>query len=126
MIAAAIFFMAVFAILGLVSNALRNARVLQQPTVEPDMLAAMTVLTNRLYEGTESGDFDEIAPGMYPDYSWSRTTEQVASNSLFKVDLTVSHSVEGKEVESKMSILLFRPGSPQGSAFGGIGGGFGR
>ena len=120
--ASAIFFMCVFAILGLVGNALRNARVLQEHTVEPDMLAATTVLTNRLYEGTESGDFEDIAPDSYPGFTWTRNIEQVASNGFFRVDLTVSHDVRGKAVDSTMSIMLYRPDSPPGSGFGGIGG----
>lgn len=132
MIATAIFFIAIFAILGLVGNALRNAQVLQQHSVDPGMLAGMTALTNRLTEGTESGDFEDIAPGSFPGYSWSRDIYQVASNGLFRVDLTVTHSVKGRDVESKMSILLYRPDSPPGSGFGGLGlgggfgGGFGR
>lgn len=125
MIATAIFFIAVFAILGLVGNALRNAQVLQQHSVDPGMLAGMTALTNRLTEGTESGDFEDIAPGSFPGYSWTRDTYQVASNGLFRVDLTVTHSVKGRDVESKMSILLYRPDSRPGSGFGGLGGGFG-
>lgn len=126
MIATAIFFIAMFAILGLVGNSLRNARVLQQHSVDPGMLAGMTALTNRLNEGTESGDFEDIAPGSFPGYSWSRDIYQVASNGLFRVDLTVTHSVSGRDVESKMSILLYRPDSPPGSGFGGLGGGFRR
>ena len=123
MIATAIFFICVFAILALVSTSLRNARVLQQHTVEPGMLAGMTALTNRLMEGSETGDFEDIAPGSFPGYSWTRYIEQVASNGLFRVDLMVSHDINGKPVESKMSVLLYRPESPPGSAFGGMGGG---
>ena len=125
MIATTIFFISVFAIMGLVTNSLRNAQVLQQHTVDTGMLAAMTVLTNRLFEGTESGDFEDIAPGSYPGYSWTRDVYQVASNGLFRVDLTVSHSVKGRDVDTKMSILLYRPMSPPGKGFGGVGGGFG-
>ncbi len=123
MIATAIFFMCVFAILALVSTSLRNARVLQQHSVDPGMLAGMTALTNRLMEGSETGDFEDIAPGSFPGFTWTRYIEQVASNGLFRVDLMVSHDINGKPVESKMSILLYRPESPPGSAFGGMGGG---
>ncbi len=123
MVASMIFFISVFAILGLVASSLKNARSLQEISVEPDMLAAMTVLTNRLVEGTESGDFEDIAPGSYPNYTWTRSIEQVASNGLFRVDLTVSHDVKGKSVDSQMSILLYSPNSPRGLGFGGMPGG---
>src|SRR5262245_43913614 len=71
-IAVAIFFMAVFAILGLVSNTLRNARALQRVEADAGMLAGELSLTNRLYEGFDSGDFSGFSESgdMYPGYSW--------------------------------------------------------
>lgn len=119
MVASAILFICVFAILGLVTNSLRNAQVLQQHSVDPGMLAGMSVLTNRLYEGTESGDFEDIAPGSFPGYSWTRETYEVSSNGLFRIELSVTHPVGHKVVESRMSILLFRPDSPAGNSSGG-------
>ncbi len=63
MIACGVFFMCVFAILALVSNTLRNARVLRATKVDPGMIAAQLSLTNRLFEGSESGDFGDLYPG---------------------------------------------------------------
>src|SRR5258706_13557967 len=89
MIALAIFFMALFSILALISNTLRNARALQ--VIEPDagMLAGQLSLTNQLYVGSESGDFGDD----YPGYTWTREVSEAATNGLFKVDFIVSHRV---------------------------------
>ncbi len=111
MIALAMFFMAVFAILGLISNTLRNARWIQQTTVDASMVASELSLTNRLIEEPDTGDFGEL----YPDYEWTSDTQEVASNSLFQVDFIVQRRSGHQQVESIMSILLFRPDSPPGS-----------
>jgi hypothetical protein len=111
MIATAILFACVFAILSVVATGLRGARVLQQPDVDPSMVAAMISLTNILTEGSDSGDFETIAPGVYPGYRWSSDIYEVSSNGLFKIDLLVTHSESGKAQESHMSLLLYRPDS---------------
>ena len=51
MIAIGIFFMAVFAILGLVSSSLENARRLQRPIVDASPVAGYLLQTNKLVEG---------------------------------------------------------------------------
>jgi len=51
MIAIGIFFMAAFAILGLVSSSLEYARRLQRPMVEAGAVAGELSLTNKLVEG---------------------------------------------------------------------------
>lgn len=111
MIAVAILCACVFAILSVVGTGLRGARVLQQPDVDPSMVAGLLSLTNKLTEGEDSGDFDTVAPGVYPGYTWYSTTYEVASNGLFKIDLTVRHNEGGKAQESSMSFLLYRPES---------------
>ena len=116
MIALGIFFMAMFAILGLVSNSLRNARALQRKTVSCGMVAAELSLTNKLTEGLETGDFGD----MYPDFNWTRDIYEAETNGIFQVDMIVQRRAGGA-VESKMSILLFRPESPQGSLSRGTG-----
>ena len=115
MIALGIFFMALFTILGVVSNALRNARALQRKTVDAAMIAAELSLTNKLKEGLETGDFGD----MYPDFEWTRDIYEVQTNHLYQVDMIVQRR-SGGPVESKMSILLFRPDSPPGSMDGGV------
>jgi len=112
MVALAIFFMAVFTILGLMSTLLRNARILQNKKgVDAGLVAAQLTLTNKLTEEVESGDFGD----MYPDYNWTRDTYEVSTNGLYQVDIIVQRGSGSGPVESKMSILLFRPESGQGS-----------
>jgi hypothetical protein len=109
MIALGIFFMAVFTILALVSNTLRNARGLQDTEVDPGMLAAQLTLTNRLYEGAESGDFGDI----YPDYTWDQYSTPI-TNGLWQVDFTIHHRVGRTKVDNSMSILVYSPNSQVG------------
>lgn len=117
MIALAIFFMAVFAILGLISSVLRNARLLQnKKAVDAGMVAAQQLcLTNKLVEEVQSGDFGD----MYPDYTWTMDTYEAATNGLFQVDIIVQRGSSGA-VQSKMSVLRFAPDSAPGSLSGGM------
>jgi len=107
MIACGIFFMAIFAILSLVSSTLRNARILRRVDVDAGMVAAQVCNTNKLYEGTQSGDFGNL----YPDYSWETYTTEVATNHLFQVDIMVRRRGLQQPVD-KMSIYYFAPDSP--------------
>jgi hypothetical protein len=118
MIASGLFFMAMFAILGLVAGTLRNARGIQKVDVDAGMIAAELSLTNKLAEETVSGDFGDLHPG----YSWRRDGylwPTAPTNGLFQVDFTVSHQVGYHPVETHMSILLFRPDSQSGLGMGG-------
>ena len=109
--------MAVFAILGLMSSVLRNARLLQSKKgVDAGMVAAQYLcLTNKLVEEVQSGDFGD----MYRDYSWTMDTYEAATNGLFQVDIIVQRGSSGA-VESKMSVLRFAPDSSPGSLSGGM------
>ncbi|HEY0454918.1 MAG TPA: hypothetical protein VGE41_00985 [Verrucomicrobiae bacterium] len=121
-IACAIFFMVVFALLEVVVQGLSAARSLQQREPDAGMLAAILSMTNKLEETTEEGDFENLAPGLYPGYRWARSVEQVGSNGLFQVDYIVyyakSHGKRGLS-EAHMSMLLFKPDSPPGARFSG-------
>ena len=123
MIACAIFFMAVFAILQLVTTGLIQAKALQQREPDAGVLAATLSLTNQLVEGSQAGDFEDIAPHLYPGYRWSADVNEVMSNGLFQVDFTITGTVGKKRglSESRMSILMFRPLSKPGSKSGGMG-----
>src|SRR5438552_3795562 len=90
MIASGIFFIAMFAILGLLAQTLRNARVLRVTRVDSGMIAAQLTLTNKLYEGSESGDFGNYSSG----YSWASTDEELMSNGLHQVQFEAVHSGE--------------------------------
>jgi len=107
MIALAIFFMAIFTILGSVSQSLAAARRLQQKFPDMGMLTADLMLTNRLEEGTGQGDFGDA----YPGYRWAGATNQIATNGLFQIDFTI-YRIEGRNsTEYTTSILVWRPDS---------------
>ena len=115
MIATAIFFTATFAILGVIATTLRNARALQKIEVDAGMLAAQLTLTNRLFEGTESGDFGDL----YPDHTWDQENTPI-TNGLWRVDFVVHRRVGRQAVDTSMSILVFSPDSPAGGFGGGL------
>lgn len=104
MIALGIFFAAVFTILALVSQILRNARGLQRPQVDAGMAAALYVNTNRFPEGTVSGDLgDPLA-----DYSYEIVTDEFATNGLMQADIVLSRRGGGQPADT-LSILVFDP-----------------
>lgn len=104
MVASAVLVISLASILLIVSNGIRTARILDRVHVDASSAAAELSLTNRLEEGTDSGDFGNLHPG----YSWTREVTEAGTNGLFRVDFVVSG---GGEAESKLSILLFRPAS---------------
>jgi Tfp pilus assembly protein PilV len=111
MIAIFIFFVALFAILELVSQNLRIARGLYKNVPHAGMLAAELSLTNKLEESAgTSGDFGEL----YPGWSWDQQIALVSSNGLFQVDFKV-YRPGGREAYSELSLLLYRPESVQGA-----------
>jgi Tfp pilus assembly protein PilV len=110
MVASFIFFTAIFAILEIVSQGLRSARLIQQTFPDASGLAAEFALTNKLEEGVEQGDFGDL----HPEYTWSREVMQVATNGLFEVRYTI---YRGATEDSTMSLLLFRPESQPPGVF---------
>jgi Tfp pilus assembly protein PilV len=104
MIASAIFFLAMFSLLGVMSNCIHAAAILQKNAPTAGMAVAKLSLTNKLEEATLTGDFGEV----YPDYRWELDPREILTNGLFQVDVTVFH--DGR-VFSTMSVLLFRPDS---------------
>jgi hypothetical protein len=104
MVASAIFFAAMFALLGVMSNGLHAAALLQKNAPTAGMAVAKLTLTNKLEEVTQSGNFGEL----YPDYRWELSPREIMTNGLFQVDVTVYRT---DKVYSTMSILLFRPES---------------
>lgn len=111
MIAMAIFFMCVFAILAMVSNTLRNARALQATHVDAGALASFLTLSNRLDEGVYSGDFGDL----YPDYDYEYEVIPI-TNGLVRVNMVVRGGSGKRPEESQMSILLFLANQPPGPA----------
>ena len=107
MIAVGIFFMAIFAILSLVSGSLKNARRLRRLQVDSGMVAAQLLIrTNRFAEGSDSGNFGNV----YPDYRWSYQCQQVETNGLLQFDIQVYRQGVHDPVD-RMSVLVFSPDS---------------
>ena len=107
MIASGILFVCLFAILGLLANTLRNARALQRAPVDAGMLAAELSLTNKLSEGSDSGDFGDL----YRDYRWKREIFVAETNGFFAVDFVVFRRGQERTPESQMTVLFYRPDS---------------
>lgn len=120
MIAMAIFFMAIFAILGLVSQNLQIARSLSLGEIDISAVAvelSLQTLTNReMNEGFVSGDFGETFPGA----TWGANLYLVSSNAgglasrssgggLYQADITITWSQNQLVKERQTSLLLYRP-----------------
>ena len=118
MIAAAMFFLGVFAILGLVSASLGNARRLQRPQVDASPVLAIFASTNKLVEDTYTGNLSELLGKNYNDYRWTAEVIEVATNKFYTVRAIIQPA-NGSEVISDLSTLCFAPDSPPGSLDGG-------
>ena len=119
MIAVSIFFMAVFAILGLMSRSLAQARSLQPLQVDANMVAAELSLTNRLEEGPIPPEIIQRFEHMYPGYTCGGTITEAKTNGYFEIDIDVGGITAGKHVmRSHNKVVLFRPLS--GNRRGGI------
>jgi len=119
-IAIAIFFMATFAILGVVSAGLRNARALRRIAPDAGMVASELSVrftsTNQVSEGVGSGDFGDD----YPDYSYTWDLYEVETNHLCQLDIVVQRRTGGEPLESRLSLNLFLPNLQGGSLSGTI------
>src|SRR5262245_20457682 len=81
LIACAICFMVAFALLELVTRGLVAARSLQIREPDPGLILAQISLSNTLEEAELlAGDFEDIAPKMYPGYKWAAQITEVGSN----------------------------------------------
>lgn len=116
-IACAIFFMVAFALLELVTRSLVAAKALQIREPDPGLVLAMTSLmrSNAFEEGTTSGDFDEIAPDLYPGYQWVKEEKEVGSNGLWQVQVFVHNQRKNKGI-SQITGFFWCPNCKPGSA----------
>ncbi len=119
MVAIAILFIGTFAILGLVSSSLENARRLQKPLVDASAILSQLTMTNKLVEGTYNGNLGDVLGKAYQDYNWAETITEVQSNRLFEVDVAILNARGSKTPVSCTSSLLYRPESPPGPLDGG-------
>jgi hypothetical protein len=116
MIAAGIFFMAIFAILALVSTNLRNARLLQQPPVDGGMIIAQLGLTNRFTEGSDCDDFGDLCPD-YKGYKYCWNIQQIGTNGYFEVVCVVTRPGGGPNSERTIKAHYYKPDSPPGAGY---------
>src|SRR6266540_3950103 len=79
-IACTIFFMVAFSVLQVVTTGLVAARRLQQREPNFEYIISPHAITNILVEGSASGDFEDMAPGLYRDYSWEWNIAEVGTN----------------------------------------------
>jgi type II secretion system protein I len=112
MVAMGIFFMAIFAILSLVSQNIRNSRAVQQPRIDASMVLAQLSLTNQLADGmSDSGDFGDLEA--YRGYKWSIAVTEIVTNGsgLFQIDCVVTSPRGGPETDVHSSTYMWRPNS---------------
>ena len=114
-IACAIFFLVGFAILELVASSLKSARKLQSREPDPGIVPHALSLSNKWEEGTFSGTFEDIAPGMYPGYRFEGEAREIGSNGLWHADLMVYSDRDTKRGPSVISWSFWCPTCPPGS-----------
>jgi hypothetical protein len=106
-LATAILFMCMFAILGVLASGIHAASLLKKSGPTAGMVAAQMTMSNKLEAGFDSGNFGDL----YRDYSWRREVSLYSTNGLFQVDIEVFHN---GDAISSLTMLLYRPdsGSP--------------
>ena len=115
MFAVIAFCTATFAILALVSQSLDNVRRLQRPPVDAGLLAAQLSITNRLVEGTSSGDLGQLLGDNYRGYTWTEDIREEQTNKLFHVDIVIQRNEGDRPIISAMRVMFYKPDSPAGS-----------
>jgi len=119
MIAIGVFCIGVFAILGLVAQVMRGARLLDKPMVDASAIASEIAQTNELVEATGlTGDLSDFLGNNYKGYTYTYDITEEQSNRLFRVDLQLQSDAPGRPVISTMHVLFYRPQSPAGSLDG--------
>ena len=111
MVAMAVFFVAIFAILDLTTQNLSAARQLQSMQLDASGVATAISMTNILEEGILPQEIISQFEEQYPGYTCSGEIFEVSSNGLFQIDLQVGGLKNKKVVMTGMSILLYRPDS---------------
>lgn len=136
MIAIGVFFIASFAILGLVANTISNVRRLQRPPVDAGVLAAELSVTNKLTEGHTSGNLGEKLGKEYSEYTWDCDVEVAPpirdamqalgttqptpqSTKLYEIDFAIE-TIRTREIVSKVSFFQYSPLSDANSLDGGM------
>ncbi|HNQ74155.1 MAG TPA: prepilin-type N-terminal cleavage/methylation domain-containing protein [Verrucomicrobiota bacterium] len=124
MIALAIFFMCTFAILGLTSQLLQNARAFQTRKAPGVALvhAWYTSMTNRVTEGEFSGSLSDISEDLgkaYPDYEYAILAEPdpYLTNGLWNVTYRIFNR-RTHQVESEVATFYWDPNTQSRTSVG--------
>jgi hypothetical protein len=115
-VACTIFFMVAFAILQLVTQSLVAVKALQHREPDPGIILASLSLSNALEEGSMSGNFEDIAPNMYPGARWEAEIREIGSNGLFEINVMTYNERKRSQMPSVIAGQFFRPASKPGSA----------
>jgi hypothetical protein len=120
-VACTIFFMVAFAILELVTRSLAAAKAIQQREPDPGIILAM-YSTNRAWEEMSiSGNYEDIAPGMYPGYRWELFAQPVGTNDhIWEVNVMSYNERKAGQGPAVVSALFFSPQSKPGSGSKGV------
>lgn len=108
LIAFAVFFIAIFAILGLVSRSLSLARHLTHADADIGSLASAISMTSPLQEGDLPLEVQTEFEESHPGFSCSGSIAIAGTNGLLRVDLEVRGPQAGGP-PTTMSFLLYRP-----------------
>jgi hypothetical protein len=122
MVASAIFFMVAFALLELVTRGLVAVRAIQEREPDPGIILAM-VSTNKAWEQMQlSGNYEDIAPGMYPNYTWELFAEPYMETNqfLYVVQVMSYGSKRTGRGPTTASTIFFSPNSKPISGLGGV------
>jgi hypothetical protein len=114
MVATTIFFMAMFAILGVLCAGIHAATILRTSGPTAGMAAGYYYVTNKIEEGTDSGDFSDIAG--YQGYQWRSSAVEVATNGLFHMEFVVIDPHGNPS--STLDVLIYNPNSSSSQHMG--------
>jgi type II secretory pathway pseudopilin PulG len=114
MLAITIFFMAMFAILGVLSSGVHAATILRTSGPTAGMVAGQYYITNQIVEGLDAGDFNDIAG--YQGYTWRSQAVEVDTNGLYKLEIVVNDP-RGNQ-SSILDVLLYKPNSGNNNKLG--------
>ena len=107
MLAITIFFMAMFAILCVLSSGVHAASILRTSGPTAGMVAGFYYATNKIEEGIDAGDFSDIAG--YEKYTWKSEAREVATNGLFQMEFVVFDP--SGQPSSTLDVLFYKANS---------------
>lgn len=122
MVACAIFFMVAFALLEMVTRGLVAVRAIQKREPDPGIVLAMLSTNKAWEEMTISGNYEDIAPGMYPGYRWELYARPYMETNehLYIVEVMSYGDRQSGRGPSTASTMFFSPNSKPITGFGGL------